>query len=317
MPPPEVVLGADPHLWALAQGRLSGPLARAAREVGRLEATLAALTPTDAAGACERLALAEVEAMLWAQGMVLPREEIGREMLDARAASDPEALRLARWAVRRLAGQGRSGDLAAFLGLHRHRDPVAGLDDLRPQGAEFDAAAAEFLAAVAGLAPLEPLARGPALLVLWRMTGLSAPGQVVEPAVWSARAMAVGAEVLPFVPMGRHGRRVWSGLGLPEARLAAHLVALAAGAAEARAGVLRLQAWSVRARDATTGIKGCNAARVIAVLVARPLVSAAEVEARAGVSRPTAERMLARLATLGLVREVTGHRRFRLWAALP
>ena len=39
------------------------------------------------------------------------------------------------------------------------------------------------------------------------------------------------------------------------------------------------------------------------------------IEARAGISRDTAERLLARLRDLGLAREVTGGRRFRLWAA--
>ncbi|QDA36969.1 DUF1403 family protein (plasmid) [Paracoccus liaowanqingii] len=40
-----------------------------------------------------------------------------------------------------------------------------------------------------------------------------------------------------------------------------------------------------------------------------------EMETRAGISRPTAERMLKRLNELGLTREVTGNRRFRLWTA--
>ncbi|TJZ91458.1 DUF1403 family protein [Paracoccus gahaiensis] len=60
-------------------------------------------------------------------------------------------------------------------------------------------------------------------------------------------------------------------------------------------------------------MKGENAARVIAVLAAPPFVSAMEMETRAGISRPTAERMQKRLNDLGLTREVTGSRRFRLW----
>lgn len=79
--------------------------------------------------------------------------------------------------------------------------------------------------------------------------------------------------------------------------------------------IRRIAAWGTRARAATAAVKGDNAARVIAVLAARPLVSALEAEAQAGVSRPTAERMLRRLSDLGLIREVTGHRRFRLWTA--
>lgn len=141
------------------------------------------------------------------------------------------------------------------------------------------------------------------------MAELSPPGQVAEPTVWSARHMATGAEGLRFVPFGRHGRRVWGSYGPPADRLAA----LRAGAQEARALILRIGAWSEQARAATAGIKGDNAARVIAVLAAGPFVSAMEMETRAGISRPTAERMLKRLNDLGLTREVTGNRRFRLW----
>ena len=104
--PPETA--SDPAalpLWLSAQAALAVPLADAAGALGRLDATLAALPVEAAAGARARLALAETEAMLWAGGMVLPREEIGRDALDARAASDPEAMRLARWALRRLEGQ--------------------------------------------------------------------------------------------------------------------------------------------------------------------------------------------------------------------
>ncbi|SCY97003.1 hypothetical protein [Paracoccus tibetensis] len=55
------------------------PLAEAAGALGRLDATLVALDAAAAEGAVTRLALAEAEAMLWAGGIVLPREEIGRD----------------------------------------------------------------------------------------------------------------------------------------------------------------------------------------------------------------------------------------------
>ena len=53
-----------------------------------------------------RFALIETEAMLWAQELVMERAESGRNIRDARAGSDPEAIRLARWAIRRVEGQG-------------------------------------------------------------------------------------------------------------------------------------------------------------------------------------------------------------------
>ncbi len=39
------------------------------------------------------------------------------------------------------------------------------------------------------------------------------------------------------------------------------------------------------------------------------------IEQAAGISRDTAERLLARMQDMGLVREITGASRFRIWAA--
>lgn len=47
----------------------------------------------------------------------------------------------------------------------------------------------------------------------------------------------------------------------------------------------------------------------------QPLMTTAMVEEQAGISRDTAERLLRGMQRDGLVREVTGTRRFRLWTA--
>lgn len=314
-------LEGDPADWLRAQAGLAVPLAEAAAEVGRLDATLAAMAPDAADGARLRLALAEAEAMLWAGGLVLPREEIGRDALDARAASDPQAMRLARWALRRLDGQGALGDLPGFLGLHRAGGPDAeagqgaGQGGLR--GPDFWQGAADYLARVAAADGLHPLARGPLAMLLWRRAGLSPPERVIEPAVHAARLMARGCEGLRFVPLGTGGRRVWTLGGPVEARLAAHLEALRRGARAAREELARVAEWAVRARAATAGVRGPNPGRVIAVLAARPLASAEDVARAAGISRMTAERMLNRMTDLGMIREITGASRFRLWCANP
>ena len=48
---------------------------------------------------------------------------------------------------------------------------------------------------------------------------------------------------------------------------------------------------------------------------AHPLMSAPMIEENCAISRDTAERLLARMTRMGLLREATGTRRFRLWAA--
>jgi hypothetical protein len=305
---------ADLEAWLRAQAALAVPLAEAAGALGRLDATLAGLTPEAAAGAVTRLALAEIEAMLWAGGIVLPREEIGRDALDARAASDPEAMRLARWALRRLEGQGALTDLPGFLGLHRTAGSEPGAA-ARLRGPDFARGAADYLARLAAAAELHPMVRGCLAGLLWRQAGLSPPDRVIEPAVHAARLMAQGCERLSFAPLGPAGRRVWTAGGAVEERLAAHLAALSTGARASREEIRRIEAWAAEARRATAAIRGENAGRVIAVLAARPLASAEDVATGAGISRMTAERMLNRLTEMGVFREITGASRFRLWRA--
>ncbi|MFT4012546.1 MAG: helix-turn-helix domain-containing protein [Paracoccus sp. (in: a-proteobacteria)] len=313
--PPSALL-PRPADWLAAQQALSGLLARASGAVGRLDATLSALPAPAQAGAIRRLALIELEAMFWAQGTPLRREEIGREAMDARAGTDLEAMRLARWGLRRLEGQGALADLRGFLGLHRAEAPaLSGLIAARPVGDAFDSGAREFLAAAGTLAGIEPAARAPALRAAWRLADLSAPECLVEPACWTGRDMALGCEALQFVPLGRHGRAVWIDGGPALDRMRRQLEAVHQGAQEARRELMRVRDWAARARLAAVGIKGENPARVIEALAAHPLMSAAMVEQVTGISRDTAERLLTRLRDLGLVREITGARRFRLWTA--
>ena len=302
--------------WRAAQAALAVELAMAAQALGRLDEVMAGLEDAARAGATRRLALIETEAMLWAQGRPLRREEIGRDLMEARAGADLEAMRIARWGLRRLEGQGDPDDLRGFLGLYRTE--IGGLAEPlapRPTGEDFDAAEAEFRHLAATLAGVLPLARAPAMRSLWRLCGISAPEALSESAAWTARDMATGCEALRFVPLGRHGRGVWIDGGPAAERMRRHLAAVTQGVTEARQELARIAGWRARALRASARIKGDNPARVIDELAAHPLLSAAMLEAQTGISRDTAERLLARLREMGLVREITGGRRFRLWTA--
>ncbi len=301
----------DPAAWVAGQGAQAADLARAAMAVGRLDEVVAAVGPS----AITRLAALEVEAMLWAAGTPLKREEIGRDLTSLREGADLAAHRLARWALRRLEGQGALHDLRGFLGLHRAEVP--GLDEAvapRPMGIAFDEAAAGFGEMMDAL-DAHPITRAAFARSAWRLADLSPDTDLIEAATWSARLMAEGCAALPFVPMGSFGRRVWHGSVPVAERLGDHYRAVADGATAARLALVRLRDWSDRARAATAGIKGDSAARVIAALVAAPLATTEAVERAAGISRDTSERLLARMDGMGLVREITGTRRFRLWTA--
>lgn len=296
----------DPGTWLTAQAGLALPLARAAQALGALDAHVAGDQ-----GMIRRLAMIEVEAMLWAEGTPLPREDIGRDLMAGRASSDRQVMAKARWALRRLEGQADPADLRSFLALHRAHDPA---ETGRAAGDSFDAAARDFAALIASPA-LHPLTRAAMALSAWPLTGLSPDEDLAEAAVFAGRIAAADLELLPFAPLGQAGRRIWRQSGTPETRLAAWLDTIRDGAQRARAEAIRLDDWAARARASTARLKGDTSARVIAALRAAPLMTTEMVEIEIGASRDTAERMLAKLHQMGLIREITGTRRFRLWTA--
>lgn len=301
--------------WLAAQRDLALPLAQTAMALGRLDADLAAMAVPMREGALRRLALVQVEAILWAQGMALSQDQIGRDLMDARSDADLHAMRFARWAMRRLEGQGAQSDLRAFLGLNIRQVPGSDFA-IRATGQDFDGQAADFLQLHHRAGGLHPLARAPYLRMGWRIAGLSPPELEGEGMIWTLRDMVLGCEALVFAPLGRQIRRQWLAGGTAHDRMQSHLAATTDALREARQLLGRLGAWQRQAREATAHIKGSNAAKVIAVLAARPLLSASMIETDTGLSRITAERLLNRLHELGQIREVTGSKRFRLWTAV-
>ncbi|MDP5220852.1 helix-turn-helix domain-containing protein [Ruegeria sp. 2205SS24-7] len=298
-----------PDEWIAAQGKHAPELARAALAVGQLDMLVAQIGP----GALERLALREVEALVWAAGTPVSVEEIGRDQLQARATTDLGALQQTRWAVRRLMGEGPAEYLRAFLGLHRVEtsDLAHGLR-ARITGEMFDEAAAEFQTRVAGLTEAHAFTRAAFARNLWRLSELSLEEDQIEGPVWAARLMAQGCQTLTFVPLGQGARQVQSA---GARQLGAYLNVIESGATAARVELQRLTVWRDRAREHTNFIRGNNPARIIDALVVKPMATTEMIEKAAGVSRDTAERLLARMADMDLAREVTGASRFRIWSA--
>ncbi|AGT11418.1 helix-turn-helix domain-containing protein [Paracoccus aminophilus] len=306
----------DPEVWLRAEARLAQPLARAACALGALDAAI-----EEAPWLAQRLALIEVESMLWGQGVILRREDIGRELLAARSGADTEGLTQARWALRRLLpahGSNdparRTRDLRSFLGLHRVE--IGGLSDAltqRPCGADFDESARLFQHDLTGFAKCHPLTRAAAALMLWRRAGLSPVEDVIESATFTAIVMVEDLASLGFAPLGAHGRQVWRSSAAPEARLQLWLTAVLEGATDARAELRRFRNWRAAALRSVAAMKGGTPARLVEFALQRPLISTEDAELALGISRDSAERGLTRLQAAGLLREVTGRGRFRLW----
>ena len=76
-----------------------------------------------------------------------------------------------------------------------------------------------------------------------------------------------------------------------------------------------VEAWSAPAEAAMTPLSGRTPPALRKALAEWPLVSAPMAEAMAGASRAAVQRNLAWMERRGLVREVTGQGRYRMWRA--
>lgn len=282
--------------WLAAQNRLSGDLAAAALVQGRLTERLARAGE----GARLRLALAEVAELGWWTGARFGVERLALFVaLRVGAGEDGQALGQAAWAVRRLTSGAEPGaggwveGLAAFLG--------------------FEGEAVESLAEVMqDTEALHALTRAALLLHGWRVAGENRAARDMEAAVLAARHGGQGA---PFLPLALTGGVALRGQGHPEAQLAAFY----RGAEQASLAALmlldRVETWHRKAEVALGDLSGRTPRALIGVFARWPMVRAPMAEAQVDASRAAVQRNLDLMAARGLIREITGQGRYRVWTA--
>lgn len=298
----------DPAPWAAAQAELAVELAEVAQLFGALDQRLR-LAPE---GWRQRLALREVADLSWWTSDRLGAERIALWVtLRAGSTRDTErALARAGWAMRRLTGGAAPGDdLAGFLGRARgepalggaHEDALADLEEVRAEGQ--------------GLHPVTAAAR---LFHAWRALG-PAGAVELEAAVLAACHAAAMARVpgqgALFLPLAQTGAEALRGQGEPREKLAAWLRGAERATLAALLHLDRVTAWQQRAEAEIADLSGRTPPALIALLAAWPQVSAPLAEAETGASRAAVQRNLDLLVQRGLIREITGQGRYRVWAA--
>jgi len=300
----------DPAAWRKAQEGLGAGLARLTQIFGELDLRLRGAGQ----GARHRLALREAADLSWWAGDRVALDRLGLWVALREGARDDteQALARAGWAMRRLAGgPDPAAGLAAFL--ERPLD-----EEAAGQGGAEPGAVASLAEILAESAALHPVTQAAILFQAWRILGADRTRDM-EAAVLAARHAATmsrrpGQGAL-FLPLATTGPGAFQGTGGPAAKLAAWI----AGAEQASLAALlqleRIAEWERAAQEATAGLSGRTPARLIAVLAQWPLVSAPLAEAETGASRAAIQRNLDRLTARGLIREVTGQGRYRLWAA--
>lgn len=284
--------------------------AEAARTVDLAELTfdlgrLAERVAVSGAGAVQRLALAEAASLSWWSGDRVSSDRLALWLSYRIGAAEEggEGLIRTAWAARRLmaAGQGRglAEGFAASLGEDGRADP----DLLADVAAELEA-----------LKNSSVVTQGCALYHLWRSLD-ERPEHLrgLEAAVLGARLAGQGG--LPFLPLTLTGFSALTASGTPETRLTGWITGAHRAVLSALMTLERVADWRARAEAETADLQGRTPTRLIAALAAHPMLAAPQAEAATGASRAAVQRNLDVLVARGLVREVTGQGRFRVWAA--
>ena len=293
--------------WHKAEADNAARLARVAGRLGGLDERLR----RGPEGWRHRLALIEAADLSWFVG-----DRIGADRLALWIAlrlsgvqDDTAALARVGWAVRRLTGGPvPEVDLAAFVD---RRDPESLADEAEP----FADRAGGWLDLMAQAADLHPITRACMGFHLWSLAGLGQHGDRMEAAVTAARIAASEGRGAVFAPLAMGGAGGPRAGGPPAARLARWLDGMDTACLTAMRHLDDIEAWSARAEADMTALSGKTPRALRAVLTEWPLVSAPMAEALTGASRAAVQRNLAWMEARGLIREVTGQGRYRMWRA--
>ena len=292
--------------WAQAEGVHAARLARVAGRLGALDDRLL----RGPEGWRHRLALIEAADLSWFAGDRVSSDRLALwiSMRLSGAQDDPNALARVGWAVRRLTGgPGPMADLAAFLD---RRDP----ENIEDSAERLKDRAGGWLDVMTAAADLHPITRACMGFHLWSLAGLGQHGDQMEAAVTASRIAASDGSGAIFAPLAMGGTGGLHVSGLPSERLVCWLEGMESAVLSSMRHLDQIEAWGEKAKNVSAELSGRTLPALRRVLVEWPLVSASMAEALTGVSRTAAQRNLAWMEAQGLIREVTGQGRFRMWS---
>lgn len=291
--------------WRKAEAGHAARLARVAGRLGAMDDRL----KRGPEGWRHRLALIEAADLSWFVG-----DRIGPDRLAlwislrlSGVHDDTAALARVGWAARRLTGgPGPEVDLSAFLD---RRDPGNLGDEAEP----FAGRAGGWLDLMAQAADLHAITRACMGFHLWTLAGLGQHGDRMEAAVTAARIAASEGRGAVFAPLAMGGAGGLRAGGPPAERLLRWLEGMETTCLTAMRHLDDIEAWSMRAETEMALLSGRTPRALRAVLTEWPLVSAAMGEFMTNSSRAAVQRNLAWMEARGLIREVTGQGRYRMW----
>ena len=291
--------------WRKAEAGSAARLARVAGRIGALDDRLR----RGPKGWRHRLALMEAADLSWFVGDRIGPDRLAlwKSMRLSGVQDDTAALARVGWAVRRLTGgPGPEVDLSAF---HDRRDP----ENLGVEAEPFADRAGGWLDLMAQAADLHPITRACMGFHLWSLAGLGQHGDRMEAAVTAARIVASDGKGALFAPLAMGGAGGLRAGGSPADRLSRWLDGMETACLTAMRHLDDIEAWSARAEAEMSPLSGRTPPALCAVLTEWPLVSAPMAEALIGASRAAVQRNLAWMEARGLIHEMTGQGRYRMW----
>ena len=315
-----------------AEAGQAAQLARVAARLGILDEPLR----RGPAGWRQRLALIEAADLSW-----LTQDRIGLDRLSLYVAlrvstvtDDAQALYRIGWTVRRLTGgpaplarRSGVGDLETFLDrrdrtgqgerFEEDKAPFRVLE-MAERGA-FEQRAAGWLAMMDQAEDLHPVTRACMGFHLWHVAELSPVDDPLEAAVTAARVAI--ADLAPsgsapgaiFAPIAMGGGGGFRAIGDPPARLARWLNAMESAAFAALRKLEEIEAWAAAAERTMAPLSGKTPPMLRDLFTSWPLVSVQLARKLTGAHRATVQRNIDWLEERGLIREVTGQGRYRMW----
>jgi hypothetical protein len=291
--------------WAQAEAELAARLARVAGRLGALDDRLA----RGPEGWRHRLALLEAADLSWFAGERVSADRLALWMTLRLSGvqDDPEALSRTHWAVRRLsAGPGPLEDFAGFLD---RRDP----ENIADTAERFEDRASSWQEVMAQGAKLHPITRACMGFHLWALAGLGQYGESLEAAVTAVRIAASDGDGAVFAPLAMGGAGGLRASGVPKARLSRWLENMESGIITAMRQLDRVDQWTAQAKHIMAPLSGRTPPALRRVFAEQPMVSAPMAEVLTGASRAAVQRNLLWMEDHGLIREITGQGRFRMW----
>lgn len=291
--------------WRKAEAGNAARLARVAGRIGALDERL----KRGPEGWKHRLALIEAANLSRFVGDRIGADRLALwiSMRLSGVQDDTAALARVGWAVRRLTGgPGPEVDLSAFLD---RRDP----ENLVEEAETFADRAGGWLDLMAQAADLHPVTRACMGFHLWSIAGLEQQGDRMEAAVTAAR-IATGQGVgAVFAPVAMGGVGALRAGGPPAERFVRWLDGMEAACITAMRHLDDIEAWSLLSEKKMKALSGKTPPALRAALTEWPIISASMAETLTGSSRAAVQRNLIWMEEQGLIQEVTGQARFRMW----